>query len=228
MKTRAALFSLAVSSFSFLRLAAADVPPACDNFIDRVTCAQADVGKPCPTGGTCYDVQCAPGAGGANNHLYKCEVCPPLIDGGTCAAQYGAPCADDAGTCRKAPAWCQVNVIGFACLGPNPELPDAGGEVADATPSEPDATPSVPDATADDATTPVVPDAGPQQPDASGGVAGSAGAANNAAPAEDSGGCSVAALDARAARKLALPSFILAASGLALLLDRRRNRRKDP
>jgi hypothetical protein len=141
MKMRTAVLSLALTSLSFTTLAMADVPPMCDQFSDRVTCAQADLGKPCATGGTCYEVHCAAGRPGIDpsQTLYKCEVCPPPLDAGACSSTYGAPCADDAGTCRKAPAWCPPPprppappVTGIACYGPTPELaPAAASPVAD-------------------------------------------------------------------------------------------------
>jgi hypothetical protein len=172
----------------------ADIPPTCSTFDDRVTCAQADLGKACPSGGTCYEVSCAATAMGGQQKLYKCEVCPNVIDAGTCsmASGYGAPCADDAGTCRKAPAWC--GSIGFACLGPNPEL----APVVDAS-------------------------AGAGGAGGTTNATGGNGGAPSVAPATaNDSGCSCSALGA--SRRAALPAFLLGSGALALLLDRARRR----
>jgi len=196
MKLRTALPLLGLAFLSFIPIAKADIPPVCDMFADRVTCAKADLGNACATGGTCYEVTCGAGLAGATQTLYKCEVCPPLIDGGACSTTYGAPCGDDAGMCRKAPAWCKEGPLGIACFGPTPELAPAPHDEAGA------------DAQMEDAATNGGPDAS-----ATGSVAASSGC-----------GCRVAAMASSAIWRAALPSFMLSAGALALFLDRRRRK----
>jgi len=195
MKIRTAALSLAFASALFAPLARADIPPVCDMFADRVTCAKADLGTACSTGGTCYEVTCstAPMAGGQQT-LYKCEACPPLIDGGGCSTTYGAPCAEDAGSCRKAPPWCNQGQLGIACFGPQPALAPAPHDEAGADANGSDASsgePSVP-----------------------------------AAGGDSGGGCTVALLASRVSRRAALPSFLLSAGVVALMLDRLRQRKR--
>ena len=132
MNVRTTPLFLALASLLFVSTANADIAPACDMFADRVTCAQADLGKACATGGTCFEVRCNLGQSGIDPQqtLYKCEVCPPLLDAGTCSttSTYGSPCAGDAGACRKAPAWCPNNDLGnlgIACYGSAPVLAPA-------------------------------------------------------------------------------------------------------
>ena len=63
MKIRTTALALTLASAFSVSLARADIPPACDLFDDRVTCAKADLGKACATGGTCYEVSLRVGAG---------------------------------------------------------------------------------------------------------------------------------------------------------------------
>lgn len=104
--------SLGASSLAF-----ADVPPTCSQFDNDVTCAASNVGQPCTGGGTCYQVSCTSQVAGqgTSQNLYKCETCPTLLDAGATGcntigggAAFGKSCANDAGTCGKAPAYCPV------------------------------------------------------------------------------------------------------------------------
>jgi MYXO-CTERM domain-containing protein len=138
--------ALLAASLDVTSLVRADVPPTCSQFDSVVTCTADQVGMPCSAGGTCYQVYCADGLGGTNTqNLYKCEVCPTLLDagvgpdgGGPCNYNsYGMPCADGRGVCEKAPEWCPSfpAVPYFSCLEPSDAGPplvssDGGGNPA--------------------------------------------------------------------------------------------------
>jgi hypothetical protein len=88
----------------------ADVAPSCDDgpysLASFITCAAADVGKPCQGGGSCYAMNCEGGTTGFTNMtVYKCYTCPTIVayDGGCYPP--GNACGDG-GECSDIPGWC--------------------------------------------------------------------------------------------------------------------------
>src|SRR5437762_12887505 len=57
----------------------ADIPPTCDVEASLITCAAADVGKPCQGAGQCYAVSCTATTPGTSTTLYKCDACPTVL-----------------------------------------------------------------------------------------------------------------------------------------------------
>jgi MYXO-CTERM domain-containing protein len=110
--------------------ARADVPPSCDLEASLITCAAADVGKPCQGGGFCYAVPCATGVGGTLSTMYKCDACPTVLpppDGGCAPGNLGTACGDG-GTCSGINSWCTTSAK-FVCSIPaaaQPTGPPAG------------------------------------------------------------------------------------------------------
>jgi MYXO-CTERM domain-containing protein len=173
-------------------LAHADVPPACCDFDNVVTCA--DAGNPCPTGGTCQTVRCDVVFDyGPTMSIAKCVACPVLIDagvgrdgGGPCNSDpstFGIPCGSG-GTCQYVPAYCGSSTkyacaVGLDWDGQAPPAcrpPSDGG--VDATPSFDataggDASPAGPDATTD--ASPPGADGGPSVTEDGGTSSGSGG-----------------------------------------------------
>jgi MYXO-CTERM domain-containing protein len=106
----------------------ADSPPSCDSEDSLITCAAADVGKPCQGGGFCYAMNCVGDTTSSTEMtLYKCYTCPTIVayDGGCYPP--GNACGDG-GTCFDVPPWC-VQSSKFACEVPaaaQPTGPPAG------------------------------------------------------------------------------------------------------
>jgi hypothetical protein len=110
----------------------ADLASTCDQFASLITCAAADVGKPCQGGGSCYAVSCTTGTPIATNSLYKCGACPTVVpgaDGGCTPSNVGSACGDG-GACTDLPDFCITGSTGrFACATPpaaEPTGPPAG------------------------------------------------------------------------------------------------------
>jgi hypothetical protein len=109
--------------------AAADTLPLCDQSSSLITCAAADVGKPCQGGGMCYAMPCA-NIGGMNGMVYKCDACPTVLaqpDGGCSQSNLGTPCSDG-GTCSGINGYCGA-ATKFVCSSPassKPTGPPAG------------------------------------------------------------------------------------------------------
>jgi hypothetical protein len=103
--------------------AVADTLPLCDQPSSLITCAEADVGKPCQGGGMCYAMPCA-NIGAQNGVVYKCDACPtllPLPDGGCSPSNLGTPCSDG-GTCRGINSYCGATTK-FVCSIPATDVP---------------------------------------------------------------------------------------------------------
>jgi len=89
--------------------ARADIPPTCDMEASLITCAAADVGKPCQGAGQCYAVSClatTPSTTTATE--YKCDACPTVVTTSsvTCSTtNVGTACGTGA-TCTVLSAWC--------------------------------------------------------------------------------------------------------------------------
>jgi hypothetical protein len=87
----------------------ADIPPTCDMETSLITCAAADVGKPCQGAGQCYAVSClATTPSTTTTTLYKCDACPTVLatSSVTCSTtNVGAACGTGA-TCMVLSAWC--------------------------------------------------------------------------------------------------------------------------
>jgi hypothetical protein len=106
--------ALAVLSLAVLALTAGaargDVPPQCAAQDALITCAAADVGKPCQGGGQCYEISCANGYM-TGSKVYKCDACPTVVPSSNeCApSKFGQPCGADGGTatCGYIPFHCQ-------------------------------------------------------------------------------------------------------------------------
>jgi|GEM_PF-4789809 len=105
----------------------ADVAPMCSSLDSLITCAKADVGKPCQGAGQCYAMYCA------NDMLqstavYKCAACPPVVPttDGSCSSynQVGMSCGTG-GTCSVLPSYCLTATVisKLACTGPTPAQP---------------------------------------------------------------------------------------------------------
>lgn len=132
-KTLLAVLTLAVFCVSSGR-ARADVPPECNEYDALITCAAADVGKPCQGGGKCYEVHCS--GGGDGETRYKCDACPTLVSSrDECwMGTLGQPCGPAGGgaTCMVLPSHCIANSK-FACQKPatarptGPPLPGTSG-----------------------------------------------------------------------------------------------------
>jgi MYXO-CTERM domain-containing protein len=137
-------------------VARADVPPTCSQFDSDVTCTASEVGMPCSVGGTCYQVYCADGLGGSNaQNLYKCEICPTVLDAGVepdggavCSfGSFGMSCAGGRGLCQKLPEWCPFTGSYLPCVEPSDAGPphvssDAGGTAAQGDAGGPDSSSS--------------------------------------------------------------------------------------
>lgn len=112
--------------------ARADIPPTCAAQDSLITCAAADVGKPCQGGGECYEIQCSNGS--SSGKVYKCDACPTVLPSADeCSIpNLGQPCTTDGGTgtCLSRPNHCVTTGTKFACLGPagpRPTGPPSGG-----------------------------------------------------------------------------------------------------
>ena len=185
--------------------ARADVAPFCSDFDKDTDCAQADVGKECPGGGTCRELFCESSAGGGDK-AFKCKTCAfvevedtaKVCEPGPSA--FGKECGDG-GTCTKLPSWCP-NPGTIACA------KDAGGAAGAGGSGQAGAGGEAGSGTAGSGT-------------AGSGTAGSGTAGSTAAPApaeaEDSS-CAVSG----AGRHGALAGLMLALGAAALLVERRR------
>jgi hypothetical protein len=128
-----AAFALAVLS-AWSAPARADIPPGCNAYDALITCAAADVGKPCQGAGKCYEVGCS--NGGDGEKLYKCDACPTIVGSSDeCwEGNLGQPCGADGGgaVCKTLPYHCARNGK-FACQTPatvKPTGPPAGSGAA--------------------------------------------------------------------------------------------------
>ncbi|SRR5258708_3665953 len=110
--------------------ARADIPAGCDAAGSMITCAAADVGKPCQGGGKCFEIPCVAGATTIGK-VYKCAACPTIVaaPSGTCTiSNMGAPCgAGDGGTgtCGAIASYCNSSPSAdkFVCQKPSTETP---------------------------------------------------------------------------------------------------------
>jgi hypothetical protein len=205
--------------------ARADVAPFCSDFDKDTDCAQADVGKECPGGGTCRELFCESSAGGGDK-AFKCKTCAfvevedtaKVCEPGPSA--FGKECGDG-GTCTKLPSWCPnpgtiacaKDAGGAAGAGGSGQA-GAGGEAGSGTAGSGTAgSGTAGSGTAGSGT------AGSGT--AGSGTAGSGTAGSTAAPApaeaEDSS-CAVSG----AGRHGALAGLMLALGAAALLVERRR------
>lgn len=211
-------------------VALADVPPTCDQFNSNADCAQADVGKACPGGGTCTEISCEASAGGANKVL-KCvscdlvEIADPdkVCEPGP--SSFGKTCGDG-GTCTKLPSWCSSS--GYVVCAK--EGQGAGGSGQGGSGSGGSGQAGSGDAGAGGSGTAGSGDAGSGTAGsgtAGSGTAGSGTAGSGTAGTSDSGaasgdsddsGCSVSG----AGRHSALAGLMLALGAAALLFERRR------
>jgi hypothetical protein len=101
----------------------ADVLPGCTAFDALITCAEADVGKPCQGGGQCYAVSCGTGTAPTMT-IYKCDACPAILsapDAGCEPSKFGTACGDG-GMCSSSQAYCNTSSKYF-CAGPVPPKP---------------------------------------------------------------------------------------------------------
>lgn len=101
----------------------ADIPPSCDMESALVTCAATDVGQPCQSGGTCFEIMCSSGVG-VGMKLYKCDACPTIVaaPSGTCTiSNMGTACGDSqgaTGTCGAIRSWCNTSADKYVCQVP--------------------------------------------------------------------------------------------------------------
>jgi hypothetical protein len=125
-----AAVATAIALLAWSPMARADIPPSCDIEASLITCAAADVGKPCQGGGKCYAVSCVAGGSTTASTLYKCDACPTVLpppDGGCSPANFGTPCGDG-GTCSSISSWCAASSK-YVCSVPaaaQPTGPPAG------------------------------------------------------------------------------------------------------
>ena len=97
-----------VALFAALPAARADIPPTCDMEASLITCAAADVGKPCQGAGQCYAVSCTATTPGTPTTLYKCDACPTVLTTSsvTCSTSNVGTACGDGGTCTVLSGWC--------------------------------------------------------------------------------------------------------------------------
>jgi len=119
--------------------ARADLILSCSAYSSDITCAAADVGKPCQGAGTCFAFGCSSGSSMTYSMVYRCSTCPTIVasdagaDGGTgCSIpNIGAPCAGG-GICTDVPGPGNCNptsnkyVCAIPYTGPEPTGPPAG------------------------------------------------------------------------------------------------------
>jgi hypothetical protein len=124
----AATLTLAVLSLT-VRAARADALPDCPSLQDQlITCAAADVGKPCEGGGQCYEMSCSNSGTIVAGKIYKCDACPTIIPA-TEPCDYntmGKACGGEGGTgnCGVVPPHCITAGVGkFACKAPPAATP---------------------------------------------------------------------------------------------------------
>ncbi len=102
----------------------ADVLPDCTAFDALITCAEADVGKPCQGGGQCYAVSCGTGTPPTMT-VYKCDACAAILsapDAGCAPSKFGTACGDG-GMCSSSQAYCNTSSSKYICAGPVPPKP---------------------------------------------------------------------------------------------------------
>jgi len=105
----------------------ADVAPLCSSLDSLITCAKADVGKPCQGAGQCYAMFCG-NESMQSTAVYKCAACPPVVTAadGSCSSysQVQMPCGAG-GTCSVLPSYCLTATVTtkLACTGPVPAQP---------------------------------------------------------------------------------------------------------
>jgi hypothetical protein len=108
--------------------ARADIAPTCDEtpVASLITCAAADVGKPCQGAGQCYAVSCSPVTPPTTTTAeYKCDACPTVVTTGsvTCSTtNIGTACGTGA-TCTVLSPWCAGAAGKFVCAIPAPAQP---------------------------------------------------------------------------------------------------------
>jgi len=106
--------------------ARADIPPTCDQEASLITCAAADVGKPCQGAGQCYAVSCSATTPPTTaTTLYKCDACPTVVTNSTVTCSttnIGTDCGTGA-TCMVLSGWCAGAAGKFVCATPAPAQP---------------------------------------------------------------------------------------------------------
>ncbi len=129
----AALLSLG-AALAEAGVARADVLSTCDAYDALITCASADVGKPCQGGGRCYAITCGSGASTSTQTVYKCDTCPAILpapDAGCQPSSFGTACGDG-GSCSSIQPYCSATAkyVCAGAVGPRPTGPPTG-EAAD-------------------------------------------------------------------------------------------------
>jgi hypothetical protein len=106
--------------------ARADIPPTCEQEASLITCAAADVGKPCQGAGQCYAVSCSASTPPTTTTTeYKCDACPTVSTTSTVTCSttnIGTACGTGA-TCIVLSAWCAGTGGKFVCATPAPAQP---------------------------------------------------------------------------------------------------------
>lgn len=234
MLQRFSLVAVALAALSFSSQARADVPPSCTDFDKAPSCTKENVGKPCPEGPDCREINCGDSTAMT---IYKCMPCPTVVDdpGKVCdpdgtggPPQWGKACGDG-GSCIKWPGFCPApggNVYSICAKTPPPPggTGGAGGMGAGgAPPGMGGAPPGMGGAPPGMGGAPAAGGSGTAGQQATAGAAGSGTAGSAAAPAPasssgDDGGCSVSALG----RHGALAALMTLLGAAALLVERRR------
>jgi hypothetical protein len=112
-----------IASLAWAPGARADIPPTCDEEASLITCAAADVGKPCQGAGQCYAVSCSATTPPTSTTTeYKCDACPTVLTTSTVTCSttnIGSACGTGA-TCMVLSAWCvSANASSkYACATP--------------------------------------------------------------------------------------------------------------
>ena len=116
-----ASLALSAAVFALGGIARADTPLPCSQLDSETTCAPADVGKPCPGGGTCVSVSCA-GAGGGSTTLNKCEN-----SGGSAGSGGGADGGASGAGGDSGGSGGSAGSAAPPAGGPTPGVPETGG-----------------------------------------------------------------------------------------------------
>ena len=115
---RAASVVAPIALLAWSPIGRADIPPTCDGEASLITCAAADVGKPCQGAGQCYTVPClVTGASPTTTTVYKCDACPTVMpsSGAACSTtNLGTACVNG-GTCMVLSSWCAGAGSKYVC-----------------------------------------------------------------------------------------------------------------
>jgi len=105
--------------------ARADIPPTCDQEALLITCAAADVGKPCQGAGQCYAVSCSATTPGTTSTEYKCDACPTVMpsNGAACSTTNVGTACGNGGMCTVLSSWCAGAGSKYVCATPAPAQP---------------------------------------------------------------------------------------------------------